>query len=298
MSQSVLLTGATGFLGSHLLRALLEHRYHVVVLKRSTSNSARIESFLNDIQCIDIDKTPIASVFEHNVIDCVIHTACNYGRSNDSLIDIVDANLMFALRVLQQAVTNKVECFINTATILPNDINPYALSKYQFGEWLKFYQNKIQVIDIKIEHMYGPGDDTQKFLPWLLDRLINSEQTIKLTAGEQKRDFIYIDDVVDAYLTLLKQRTRLCAWNEFAVASNEPIRIKDLVLKLVDLVKTDVKGDIGAKLDFGALPYRDGEIMDSVVDTAKLKALGWRAKTSLDLGLKNFYLNQIRANQR
>ncbi len=90
--MTILLTGATGFLGSHLLHRLLKLNYDVVILKRSTSNTWRIESVLSKIKCYDIDKVAIEKPFEEQKIDAVIHTVTNYGRNNSSVSTIVDTN--------------------------------------------------------------------------------------------------------------------------------------------------------------------------------------------------------------
>ena len=112
---------------------------------------------------------------------------------------------MFALRVLEVAILFDTDSFFNTDSLLPKYLNTYSLSKAQFVEWLKQLSYKIQCVNLRLEHMYGPKDDKTKFVPWLLDQMINSIEEIKLTLGTQKRDFIYIDDVVSAYMLLLNE---------------------------------------------------------------------------------------------
>jgi nucleoside-diphosphate-sugar epimerase len=74
--QKVLLTGATGFLGSHLVRALLAEKYELIILKRSFSDISRIEGVINEADVYDIDRCPLEQQFkEHKKIDFVIHTA-------------------------------------------------------------------------------------------------------------------------------------------------------------------------------------------------------------------------------
>ena len=76
----VLLTGATGFLGSHLLKTLVSKGYEVIVLKRTTSDMWRLKGFENTFISYDIDQVPLQKVFEDQYIDTIIHTACMYGR--------------------------------------------------------------------------------------------------------------------------------------------------------------------------------------------------------------------------
>ena len=97
--MTILLTGATGFLGSHILHRLLQTNHKVVILKRSFSNTWRINSVLSKVKFYDLDKTSIETAFKEQKIDIVIHTATNYGRSNQPVSDIVDTNLMFSLKL-------------------------------------------------------------------------------------------------------------------------------------------------------------------------------------------------------
>jgi len=98
--MTVLLTGANGFLGSHLLKRLVNKGYNVVILKRSFSNTWRIKSYLDKIKSYDIDIIGIEKPFEEQKIDIVIHTATNYGRKKESVSDVVETNLIFSLKLL------------------------------------------------------------------------------------------------------------------------------------------------------------------------------------------------------
>ena len=75
--MKVLLSGATGFLGSHLLHALLKVEHNVIIVKRSFSDTWRIKRHINDISCYDLDKVSLKDPFQlHGKIDAVIHQAC------------------------------------------------------------------------------------------------------------------------------------------------------------------------------------------------------------------------------
>jgi nucleoside-diphosphate-sugar epimerase len=284
--ETILLTGATGFLGSHLLEALISSGYKVVILKRSTSNTWRIEHLLEKVVKYDIDKQPVEAAFSEQKIDVVIHTACHYGRNQDPISDVVESNLMFPVRVLEAAILFNVSIFFNTDTLLPRFLNPYSLSKHQFSEWLKQSSEKIQCVNFKIEHIYGPKDDTTKFVPWLLNQMISSEGEINLTKGEQQRDFIYVVDVVAAYLLLLKKVSQLNKWNEFDVCTNQLVTIKTFIHCLQEIVETTTGVDLKGRLNFGAIPYRKGEIMVPEINNSALLKLGWQPKVTLNQGLQ------------
>jgi len=124
---------------------------------------------------------------------------------------------------------------------------------------------------------YGPGQGTDMFLPALITSLLNNKP-FAMTAGEQTRDFVYVDDVVDSLLLA----------SENARAKGQVINIgSGIPLKLADIAKK-IETMTGRKnlINLGGKPYRKKEIMDYYVDLKKAKRiLGWNAKTSLDEGL-------------
>lgn len=295
----VLLTGATGFLGSHLLKALVSKGYEVVVLKRSTSDMWRLKGFENAFKSYDIDRVPLQTAFEEQPIDIVIHTACAYGKKGESMQEILETNLMFGIKLLNTSISFNSKSFFNTSTFFNigalsyKYLNYYALSKKQFEEWLQVASDKIQVINLKLEHMFGEQDGNDKFTTWILNELKQEKPTIPLTAGAQKRDFIYIDDVVSAYLTCLEQATQLKAFNDIEVGTGVLIPVKTFVT-LVKSTLEKLKGSpIESQLDFGALPYREGEIMEPQVDNSVLCSLGWQPKKSLEENIERFVRKEI-----
>jgi CDP-paratose synthetase len=286
--MNILLTGATGFLGSHLLESFVSRGFKVVILKRSTSQTYRINHLLKEVKSYDIDLlSNLDIVFEDNKIDVIVHTACSYGRRNESLVEIVNSNLIFGLTLMELGIKNKVKTFINTDSLLPRNLNNYSLSKSQLSDWLQKFSSDIQIINLKVEHMYGPKDDTKKFLPWLIDEMINGTKEINLTSGVQKRDFIYIDDVVSAFISVINFRDNLDNWNEFDVGTNLLIKVKDFVLLVAkELEKVNKNNKIITKLKFGAIPYRDSDIMVPELDNSNLLCLGWKPKISIEEGIQ------------
>ena len=284
--KTVLVTGATGFLGSYLLEALLKNNYHVVILKRSTSNTWRINHFLEQVKSYDVDIEPIEKPFSEQHIDVVIHTACHYGRNGDSIIEIVESNLMFGLKVLEASLKFKSGTFFNADTLLQKHLNNYTLSKKQFVEWLQQVTDQIQIVNLKIEHMYGPKDDDTKFVSWVINQLKAQVLEIKLTAGEQLRDFIYIDDVVSAFMLILEKTKTFAKFTEFDVGTGTSMSVKEF-LETLKSVYEKKHGAIQTQFNFGEIPYRDGEIMSVNVNNTALRDLGWQTKIPLKQGLLN-----------
>jgi nucleoside-diphosphate-sugar epimerase len=194
---------------------------------------------------------------------------------------------MFGLKLLEESVNANVKAFINTDTLLDRNINSYALSKAQLVEWMKFLTTKniTKMINVKIEHMYGPFDDENKFIYWLINQLKQNVEKIDLTSGIQKRDFIYIDDIVSAYGTIIKNIDTFSNFKEFELGTGNSIEVKQFIDKIVQLL--EIKQKVFTKLNFGAIIYRDNENMNMQADIAKLEELGWKPKVSIEDGIKN-----------
>jgi nucleoside-diphosphate-sugar epimerase len=277
-----LLTGATGYLGSNLLKKLLaEDEFNVVVLKRSFSNTFRIADCLSKVQIYDADKINFESIFKQQQIDIILHCATDYGRKNTPMLQTIEANLLLPVRLLELGKQYGVKAFINTDTILDKRINAYSLSKKQFKEWLFFSKDSLACINASLEHFFGPGDDKTKFASFIINAFLAKQPSIDLTLGEQKRDFIYIDDCVKAFLAIISHAANLnSGFYEFEIGTNQPISIKEFVLLIKKLTASSE-----TILNFGALPYRQNEVMECKTDTGPIKKLGWQAKYSLEEGL-------------
>jgi len=282
--KTVLLTGATGFLGSCLLDALLKDGYRVVVLKRSTSNCWRIKHFSMHVKTYDIDLQDLDLVFTEQKIDFVFHTACSYGRKGESISEILAANVVFGLRLVDTCLKHNVETFFNTDTALPKHLNFYSLSKKQFAEWLQHVSNKIRIVNMKLDYMYGPKDDTSKFVPWVIQQLSQHVPEIKLMSGIQARNFIFIDDVVSAYMTVLRQVDLLPEVSDFEIGAGESIPMKKF-LETLKVVYEGRNGEVPTQFNFGAIPYRKGEVMTVEMNSSSLENLGWQPKTTHEQGL-------------
>ncbi|MFC1771653.1 NAD-dependent epimerase/dehydratase family protein [Candidatus Margulisiibacteriota bacterium] len=281
MTKSFLITGITGFLGSRLAKACVEKGYQVVGLKRISSDCSRLDNYINKIALFNTDEHNLADVFEQYNFDAIVHCATDYGKEGSSLLQIVKANILFPIELIELAGKYAVEYFINTDTMLPRYVSSYALTKKQFLEWLKALKT-MKIINVAIEYFFGPEDDENKFVAKVIRDLINETPQIDLTLGEQKRNFIYIDDVIEAYLLVMsKLEQHKAPYTSYEVGMPANISIKEFVEKIKIICKNK-----STNLEFGALPYRENEVMESKVDTTALSGLGWQPKFTLDSSLK------------
>lgn len=288
--MNILVTGATGFLGSHLLKGFLNNTNHnIIVLKRSFSDVSRISNILNNVRVkfYDIDKFPLEKVFEETKIDAIVHCATNYGRNENSCYSVLETNLMFPIRLLDLSVQHGVKIFINTDSYFNKEnmsysyLLNYALSKKSLLLWLKYFSKKIKVVNMVLEHVYGEDDRADKFVYQMIDKIaVKKVPSIDLTYGDQKRDFIYVDDVVDNYIKILDYAQKHSfRFRSFDIGTGNAVSIKDFVTEIKKISGSDTV------LNFGAIPYREDEIMCSCADVTELQDVGGGAERAYSNGL-------------
>ncbi|MBT5400431.1 NAD(P)-dependent oxidoreductase [bacterium] len=281
--MKILLTGGTGFLGSNILRRLLGLGHELFCIKRETSSLERVKIFKHKIKWFNVETSDFDEIISSYKIEGIIHCATDYGRKQFNPIQTIETNLILPLKLLHAAANNNVLVFINTDTVLDKRVDTYSLSKRQFSEWLEKYSNDILTINVALEHFYGPFDNDSKFVTYVIRKMLGNEDSIDFTLGLQKRNFVYIEDVIDAFIVLLNNINKLDnSFHNFEVGTEDSVSIKDfvgLVKKLCNNNTTD--------LNFGAINYRENEVMNTNTNTDKLKSLGWFPRFSLEDGLKN-----------
>lgn len=290
----IILTGATGFLGSKLLRRLLEEEQQVVVLKRSTSDLGRIRQWKNRCICYDVDKIKLSSVFEKEKPDVVIHCATTYGRGGNEAVRVMQTNVMFGLELLTCACECGCKYFINTGSYFVKQIAEwgrvkkdvymadYTLSKYQFLCWGEEFAtlSKINFINMNLEHIFGEEDDKGKFIYMIEKNCLENVETLELSDGMQLRDYIYSENVADAYICVLQHLEELKGYHNFEVGMGEPILLKDFVRMIKEAANSSTK------LEFGKRPRNTNEPECSKADITNLRKLGWEPRFSRKEGIE------------
>lgn len=278
--RTILLSGASGFLGSNLTKSLCKN-YHIIALVRSTSNLAKISHL--PIKIYNIDKVKLEAIFTKHRPQIIIHTAVCYGRAGEPLSHLAQTNLIFSLRLLELAVQFGAKIFINTDTLQHDNLSSYTISKKTLRDYLPHFSDNLNLINCRIEHIYGIGDGENKFIANLLSAFWRDIPRIPLTHGRQMRDFVYIDDVVSAYQIILDSAVKnpKNALQCYDIGSGDFVSVREFVEVL--LAECKKYKNISTMLDFGAIPYNDiGEISENL---APLINLGFRAKYPYKLGI-------------
>ena len=277
--MNILLTGATGFLGRNILKMLVVN-HNVSITLRKHSNLDRIKEVLEiyQVEKLFVDTDDVDYFFKIAKIDLIIHCATDYGRQEESFYKVFESNVLFPLKLLETGLKYGLKCFLNTDSYfnknnLTYDALPnYSKTKKLFVEYLKDIGKEIVTINMRLEHIYGSDDGENKFISWLLNKLENNND-VELTYGDQKRDFIYIDDVTDAYqkVILSLDKSYDPGFKDLEIGSGFSVKLKVFVETIKDTLNSK------SSLKFGSLDYRDDEIMNSVAN-GSLEKFGYQNK--------------------
>jgi nucleoside-diphosphate-sugar epimerase len=298
--MKILLTGATGFIGSHVLKRGLNENYQIIIAKRSNSNTKKIKDVLSKVKCYDIDKIPISKIFENNKIDLVIHCATYYkkNQSYEDISEMIDSNITFPSQILEQMHIHNVKYFINTGSFFEYAVstkkisetqkkepyNFYASTKAGFSEILKWYSKNcgIKVIELRLFSAYGPGDN-EKLFNFLIKNFINQKK-FEMSPCEQRWNWTFVEDIADAYARLIKYIKNMKSDYEcFNIGNEKTASIKEII-KILE--RMSGKNNLVAYTK----PYVQNEIFYVNCNSKKAqKEFGWKAKHDIKKGIKITY---------
>lgn len=287
--MNILLTGATGFIGTHLRRKLTE-KYNVTVLVRP---STEISELIKEGLKVVVYKGNIDSLGDELVkrkINGVIHLASLYLKQHTTadVKNLINSNVMFPTELLEASVRANVNWFINTGTFWQHynnqdysPVNLYAATKQAFIDVAKYYQevNDLKFITLKLSDTFGPGDTRPKiFNIW--HKIAVTGEEMKMSGGDQLMDISFIDDVTGAFMRLVSmlQTGYEEIGNEFAVTSGRRLTLK----QLASIFEKETGKLLHIK--WGALPYREKEVM--VPWDQGTPVPGWKPKTTLEEGIR------------
>jgi nucleoside-diphosphate-sugar epimerase len=286
--MDILLTGATGFLGSALARHWVGQGHVVTVLVRPGSSRARLADIGAQLTWLQAEGAQLVAAVRQHPADVIVHTACSYGRRQETPLQIFEANVQLGMLLLQGVLAREParRCsLLHTGSVLDAGLSLYALSKQQFADWgarlAAQHPQQLQFIQLRLQHLYGPGDDASKFSSHVLRACARGEPTLALTACMQRRDFIHVQDAVSAIATVLQERVQFAACDAVDVGSGQAPPLRHFVETARRLIGARTR------LDFGALPLRAGEPERCQADTTRLRAMGWAPRYTLEQGLRD-----------
>ena len=308
--MKVCILGGTGYLGTKIITELIKGDNYVVCVCRKDSKSKKEFFNNNKVEYVVSDYLVLRDLFANTKFDCIINASCTYMKGA-RIDDIVESNLIFPMRVLSLAVENyyginsefnnynsiklnseishlktkkestniKQLRFISMGTGLPDNFNLYTYTKKQFNKMGHFFSKEygLEFINLELENYYGEFEPKNRFLPSVIEKMKNNED-IPLTQGEQLRDFVYINDVINAIM-LIATKKDLPPYMDVPLGSGNASSIKELVMYIKELMNSK------SNLQYGKVPLRPNE-PSSFSNLAMYKMLGGKIEYNWKDGIK------------
>ena len=286
-ARCALVTGATGFVGQHLVRHLQRAGWQVDVIVRSTSDTTALKDQPEPVSFYEYDNSmdSVLSILAESKPDVVFHLASLVLSEHqpDDITPLIQSNLLFGVQLVEAMTQVGVTSLINTGTFWQHyegraysPVNLYAATKQAFEDLLQYYieAQTLRVITLKLYDTYGPDDPRPKLIN-LLRRLASDGQALAMSPGEQQIDLTHVDDVSRAFLVAADRFIQGVAsgHERYAISSGQPLELRAVVDKIQRI--------LGRKLpiEWGERPYRTREVMQ----TWRGSSLpGWEPMISLE----------------
>ena len=310
----VLVTGAGGFIGSHLTRRLVADGAEVHALADAVSSifPDRILDLRGRITVHEgnlTDRTAMEAVAKAVRPSTIFHLAAytHVGKSWYRVDECIQSNVQGTVNLLLALEGVGYERFIYTGTSeiyggievpfkesdIVNPLSPYAVSKYAGERFCRMYQQGLgwPIVCVRPFNAYGPAQSPDRIIPETIVRALRGQE-LKLTSGRQTREFNYVEDIVDGYVRAAT--TPDIEGELINIGGGEEVSIHDVVVKILDLLGNPIEPK------FGALEHRPNEIWRMYCDATKARTLlGWEPAHTLDEGLAKtveWYRNELGRN--
>lgn len=295
----VLVTGATGFIGSHLCAALVNTGATVIALRRPGSSPRWPMPPDDRIEWVDADLRDRARLTE--AVQAarparVFHLAASTSieRGFPTADEMIATNLVGTVNLLRALDGTGYECFVQTgsaeeygagdapfhesAPLRP--VSPYSASKASATLFCEMYHRTLHcpIVILRPFLVYGPGQPANKLIPQAILAAL-ADRDFPMTSGQQTREFTYIDDLIDGYLRA--SSTPGAIGQTINLGTGVACRVLDVVRLIIELTGSKMTPRVGA------LSSRPGEIWAYQCDNTKAQTLlGWSPKVSLSDGLQ------------
>jgi nucleoside-diphosphate-sugar epimerase len=289
-NKQVLVTGGGGFIGKHLVTALLKLDSKISILQPI---DPKIEN-INFINADITNKQEIKKIIKNIQPKIIFHLAGQIPQAkNVTSESLIKINFEGTVNLIEALSNTDYSSFINTCTgqvygnhdkpykenFSTNPASDYARSKLLATKYCQEISEKqnLPISTLRFYNIYGPYQAHNMFIPAFINACIKN-QDFKMTKGEQKKDLIYVKDVISAFLIAAQNRN--ISSQVFNIASGISCSIKDIADKIVQLTETKMTPDT-------SLLYRDNEIWDYSFDISKARdILKWTPLFSIKQGLK------------
>lgn len=291
--KKIFVTGATGFIGSNLVKALVEKEYEVYVLVKKNSNMMLIENVKDKIHIFEYEEDiqSLIEYFEKVSPDLVIHLASLFlsDHKTEDVENLIKSNILLGTQILEAMTKSNTKNIINTSTSWQHynneNYNPvclYAATKQAFEDILKYYveAKKISAINLTIFDTYGANDVRNKIINKLYE-ISNTGECLNMSYGEQEIDLIYIADIIDAYMNSIKKIEEDNISEKmvkYCLNSDNPRKLKEVV-EIFERINNKK-----LNINWGMRPYRAREVMNTYTLGERLP--GWKPKYTLEDGFK------------
>lgn len=298
---SFLVTGGAGFVGSHVVRALLSRGDTVRVLDNFSTGARANLATVGDAEVLEGDVRSYHIVREAvDGVDFVLHLAAlpSVPRSVRDPITTNEVNVVGTLNVLDASRDARVRRLVYTSsssvygtndelpkreTTMPRPISPYAVSKLAGEHYCRAFAELygFETVVLRLFNVFGPGQSPASqyaaVIPRFIEQLGRGERPVVYGDGRQTRDFTYIDNVVDAILAAV--RVPGVSGLTFNVAAGHQVSVLDLLAALA--------AEMGVPAEPQFEPARAGEVLHSYASVAAAgEALGYQPRVAFREGLR------------
>ena len=280
--RRVLVLGATGFVGAHLCRRLATTGWIVGGVSRNPT-SLRASGAVAEWMPLELG---VDRIMQHFRPCAVINAAVCYGRSGESISEMVRVNALLPLEIAECAERAQCSRFVHLDTFSWKPRtgacmdNSYTRTKRLAGELLATMNPRRTSIALaRLEFPYGPDDQSHKLVPTLLDAFADGRAHFEMSDCMQRRDFIWIDDVTRAIERMLHYELP-SGLTEIEVGTGRAISVREFAERLREACGGTTE------LQFGARPRLAGEMECSEADTSWLRRIGAPAEVDVAEGCR------------